>query len=175
MMTEQAVRETRPEDLAGLLALYPEAFPEEELRPVVSALLQSEAEVLSLAGFEGDAVVAHILFTLCGTVEQDRSGALLAPLGVIPSHQRQGWGKRLVRDGLRRLENRGINQALVLGDPAYYGRFGFRTERNVLAPYPIADEWADAWQSVTLASRKALPAGRLLLPEPWLEPALWGP
>ncbi|MCP4320141.1 MAG: N-acetyltransferase [Hyphomicrobiales bacterium] len=169
------IRETASDDIAQILALCPQAFPDEELRPVVSALLENESEVLSLAAFDGGALIAHVLFTICGTKENDRTGALLAPLGVMPSLQKQGLGTSLVHAGLERLEKMGIKQVFVLGDPAYYQRFGFSPERQVLAPYPIPEEWADAWKSMTLAGRTPLDAGRLLLPEPWMEPALWGP
>lgn len=175
MTSKLATRETTPGDIAQVLALYPQAFPDEELRPVVSAVLKEGPKVLSLATFDGKVLVAHVLFTVCGTEERDRTGALLAPLGVTPLLQRQGLGSSLVRAGLERLEKRGIKQVFVLGDPAYYRRFGFSPERRVLAPYPIPDEWADAWRSVPLAAGEPLAAGRLLLPEPWMDPALWGP
>ena len=174
MANKLAIRETTSGDIAQVLALYPQAFPEEELRPVVSTLLEEGPEVLSLAWFDGNALVGHVLFTICGTEERDQTGALLAPLGVLPLLQRQGLGCSLVRAGLERLQKRGIKQVFVLGDPAYYRRFGFSPERQVLAPYPIPEEWADAWQSMPLAARAPLAAGRLLLPEPWMEPALWG-
>lgn len=175
MTNSLVIRETASEDIAQILALYPRAFPEEELRPVVSALLEHGRKVLSLAGFDEDALVAHVLFTICGTQDQDRSGALLGPLGVMPSHQRQGVGSALVHAGLERLERMEIRQVFVLGDPVYYQRFAFAPERQVLTPYPISEEWVDAWQSMPLKARAPLVAGRLLLPEPWMEPALWGP
>ena len=175
MTNKFVIRETTTGDIALVLALYPQAFPDEELRPVVSTLLEEAPDVLSLAGFDGDALVAHVLFTICGTEEGDQTGALLAPLGVIPSFQRQGLGNLLVHAGLERLEKKGIKQVLVLGDPAYYRRFGFSPEQQVFAPYSIPEEWADAWQSVQLAARRSLAAGRLSLPKPWMEPALWKP
>ena len=174
-MNNLVTRETAPDDVAQVLALYPQAFPEEELRPVVSGLLESGANVLSLAGFDGDALVAHVLFTICGSEQQEQTGALLGPLAVVPSHQRKGLGNAIVCTGLERLEEMGIRQVFVLGDPAYYGRFGFVPERQVLAPYPIPEEWAEAWQSVPLAARAPLAPGRLLLPKPWMDPVLWGP
>lgn len=170
-----AIRETGPDDIARVLALYPHVFPEEDLRPVVSALLGGGWEVLSLAAFDGRAVLAHVLFTICGTVDSDRSAALLGPLAVLPARQRRGSGSALVRAGLARLEKRGVRQVLVLGDPGYYRRFGFSPERRVLPPFPIPGGWADAWQSLPLAAGEPLAAGRLVLPEPWMAPALWGP
>ena len=173
MKNRIVIRETTPQEVSQVLALYPLAFPEEELRPVVSALLESVPYILSLAAFDGDTLAAHVLFTICGTEGKDRTGALLAPLGVIPSHQKQGLGTSLVEAGLERLEKTGIHQVFVLGDPAYYKRFGFGQERQVLAPYPISKEWAQAWQSMPLGKRAPLIAGKLVLPKPWMEPALW--
>ncbi|MEP3275864.1 MAG: N-acetyltransferase [Stappiaceae bacterium] len=174
-MNKLVIRETASTDIEQVLGLYPVAFPEEELRPIVTALLETEREVLSLAAFDGDVLVAHILFTRCATGNTERTGALLGPLGVVPSHQRQGLGHTIVRAGLERLERTGIRQVFVLGDPGYYHRFGFVTERRVLTPYLIPEEWADAWQSMPLAAGEPLTAGKLILPEPWMEPALWGP
>ncbi len=169
------IRETKSADTAKILALYPVAFPDEELGPLVLALLEEGPEVLSLAAFEGDALVGHVLFTICGTDERDRTGALLGPLGVMPSVQRQGLGYSLTRTGLDLLEKMGIRQVFVLGDPAYYRRFGFLPERQVLTPYPLPEEYgADAWQSMPLDASSPLTAGQLSLPEPWMEPALWG-
>ncbi len=169
------IRETTSSDLAHVLVLYPQAFPEEELRPVVSALLELGQGVLSLAGFQEDALVAHVLFTTCWTDGRDRPGALLGPLGVLPSYQRKGVGSSLVRTGLEQLKKNGVKQVFVLGDPGYYRCFGFSPERQVLSPYPLPAQWADAWQSTTLAARAPLAAGTLTLPEPWMQPALWSP
>lgn len=168
------IRETTPEDLGQISDLYPQAFPDEPLTPLVSDLLEQGSAVLSLAAFDKNALVAHLLFTFCGTDTDDRSGALLGPLAVAPSHQRRGLGSALVRAGLERLEPVGVRQVFVLGDPAYYRRFGFTREGRVLAPYPIPDHWAEAWQSRSLGARSALSAGPLLLPEPWMQPDLWG-
>jgi putative acetyltransferase len=169
------IRETTAEELPQVLALYPLAFPDEELRPVVSGLIEGEAEVLSLAVFNGEALVAHVLFTIFSGEEDNRAGALLGPLGVVPDHQGQGVGNALVRDGLERLDTMGIRQVFVLGDPAYYGRFGFQPERQVLTPYSLPEELGDAWQSMLFSGRAPLAPGRCLLPASWMEPALWGP
>lgn len=166
------IRHTTPNNFAQVLGLYPLTFPEEDLRDVVAALLEQGSRVLSLASFDGDALVAHVLFSICKT-EGPQVGALLGPLGVIPARQRQGVGDTLVRHGLEQLQATGINQVFVLGNPAYYVRFGFTPEKQVLAPYPLPVDYGDAWQSMTLAERPPLTAGRLELPEPWMNPALW--
>lgn len=175
MSREAVIRETAEQDAAAVLALYPLAFPDEDLRPVVTSLLALPRDTLSLGAFEDDAVAGHVLFTLCGSAGRDRQGALLAPLGVTPSHQRRGLGSALVRAGLDRLEANRVCQVFVLGDPAYYRRFGFAPERRVLPPFPIPDDWADAWQSVSVGLGTPLAPGRLSLPGPWMDPALWQP
>jgi putative acetyltransferase len=62
----------------------------------------------------------------------------LAPVAVLPSHQRQGIGGRLIRAGLDRLRERSEDIVIVLGHPDYYGRFGFSAEkaRGLESPFP---------------------------------------
>lgn len=99
--------------------------------------------------------------------------ALLAPLGIVPSHQKCGLGGRIVRAGLERLRDTGVSHAFVFGDPGYYNRFGFEAERAVLPPYPIPEEWMQAWQSMKLVPDSSAVSGPLQLPAPWMHPELW--
>ncbi|MEL6481868.1 MAG: N-acetyltransferase [Pseudomonadota bacterium] len=169
------IRETCIEDRAALLALYPEVFPEEDLRPLVAALLALGEGCLSLVDVEGGAPVAHVAFTRCGTVRGTNTGALLGPLAVAPGHQRQGRGRAILLSGLERVAAQGVQQVFVLGDPGYYKRFGFRAEKAVATPFPIPEAWAAGWQSLTLPGCAPLPAGTLLVPAAWRDPALWAP
>lgn len=169
------IRESRPEDSAAIMALYPKAFPDEELRPVVRALLDGDATVISLVGVVEDAIVGHVIFTLCGIDDSENTAALLGPLGVDPALQKRGVGSALVQHGFRLLEMKGVAHVYVLGDPAYYKRFGFAPEADIAPPYPMPPEWREAWQSFPLARESATPRGTLTVPAPWRDPALWGP
>lgn len=171
------IRETAKNELSQILAIYPAAFPDEELRPVVSSLIKGTAEVLSLAAFHEGALIGHVVFTVFnGDDAGDKgAGALLGPLGVLPELQGQGIGSGLVQRGLERLDSQGTRQVFVLGDPKYYSRFGFRPERLMLPPYPLPQKWADAWQSLLLSNAAPLAAGHCLLPEEWMKRALWMP
>jgi putative acetyltransferase len=62
----------------------------------------------------------------------------LAPLAVVPRHQRLGVGGRLIQHGLSWLRGRGEHIVLVLGHPEYYPRFGFSSERAraLESPFP---------------------------------------
>ena len=158
---------------ARIIALYPAIFPEEDLRPLVTSLLNGDARILSLAAFDGGEPVAHILFTLFEG--SGGTGALLGPLGVLPRAQRRGLGSALIADGMARLGTGDVDQVFVLGDPAYYSRAGFQPERAVMPPYPMPEKWRDAWQSRKIEGRTALAPGRCTLPDPWMNRALWLP
>ena len=74
--------------------------------------------------------------------------------------------------GLARLAEAAVRQVFVLGDPRFYGRLGFAAESQVLPPCPLPVAWRDAWQSRIIAGHPLTP-GRLSLPAPWHNPALW--
>ncbi len=170
------VRPSILDDHEALFTLYPAAFPDEDLLPVLGHLL-ADPEALSLvADIEGQ-VVGHIGFTPC-TVEGDHAKlSMLAPLCVAPDLQKQGLGKQLTRYGLERLSADGFSQVLVLGDPNYYRRNGFQREDSIAPPYPIPDDWKPAWQSQKLGhlapNHVASAPGALIVPDYWRKPELW--
>ena len=169
------IRHSHATDMPSIERLYPSAFPDEDLLPLVRHLLTHEPGILSLVAECGDNLSGHILFTLCSTSGTDTKAALLAPLAVSPDCQRQGIGTALIREGLQQLRSAGVDQVYVLGDPAYYARTGFRPETGVTPPYPLPEEYRDAWQSLSLSTRQPPDEGALLLPDIWMQPALWGP
>jgi putative acetyltransferase len=84
-------------------------------------------------------VVGHILFSDLAivTAEGVVPALALAPLAVLPEHQRQGVGSALTRRGLEVARDSGHRIVVVLGHPAYYPRFGFSAElaRRLESPY----------------------------------------
>lgn len=169
------MRDCRGEDIASLEKLYPDTFPDEELLPLVRELVSLPSGVLSFVAVSRGKVVGHAVFTMC-TIDGVADGTvLLGPLAVSPDWQRRGSGSQLVEWGLGRLESIGAKQVFVLGDPAYYGRFGFRPEPNVQPPYPLPVEWREAWQSINLGVDHRTRQGVLEVPQPWRRPELWGP
>ena len=80
-----------------------------------------------VAGFvgAGERIIGHIAFspvTIDGVID---GWFGLGPLSVLPERQRTGVGSALVREGVARLEAAGAKGCALIGDPAYYRRFGF--------------------------------------------------
>lgn len=169
------IRESGQDDQASIDNLYPDAFPEEDLLPLVRALLRDPPSVLSLVALFDGSVVGHAIFTRCGIAERTDQVALLGPLAVATIWQRQGIGGKIVQAGLQRLKKAGMSKVCVLGDPDYYGRFGFEPETGIVPPYPLPREWRGAWQGLTLRKTEPPLCGQLSVPKPWLRPGLWAP
>lgn len=69
-----------------------------------------------------------------------------------PEFQGQGIGRRLVEDGLGLLREEGVPFVFVLGDPRYYGRFGFQPalDFGLEAPGGSSEAYGGAWQVLEL-------------------------
>jgi predicted N-acetyltransferase YhbS len=84
---------------------------------------------LALVAEEAGEIVGHIMLTktyiLTGTRRVEV--LLLAPLSVELSHRRQGVGSKLVQESFRIAKQMGFQSVFVVGNPKYYGRFGFRS------------------------------------------------
>lgn len=173
-MSDIEIRAGDAGDFAALETLYPAAFPAEDLLSLVSALLREpEDVVLSLVALTGATLVGHILFTVCGIRKREATVALLGPLAVAPAYQQTGVGAALIKAGLSQVKTYNVSRVLVLGDPVYYGRFGFAPESEIEPPYPLPEEWREAWQSIKLGETNSSFVGKLQVPPAWHEPTLW--
>ena len=130
------IRHARPADHAAIAAVIAAAFGRPDEAALVERLRAEEDTLFELVAEEDGEVVGHVLFSRLWADRYDLYGAL-APLAVHPDRHRQGLGSKLVRAGLENAREFGCHGVLVLGDPAYYGRFGFSAEaaREVASPY----------------------------------------
>ena len=160
-------------DTTAILSLYPRAFPDEDLVPLVRELLKVPDIAMSLTAMNDSNLAGHAVFTVCSVEGSDDKVALLGPVAVDPDFQRQGIGSNLIGGGLERMRAAGISVVCVLGDPAYYGRLGFEPEARIAPPYPLPAGWTSAWQSQYLGKNPIPLAGTLVVPRQWRDPALW--
>jgi putative acetyltransferase len=95
---------------------------------IVKRLRAGNDLTLSLVADENGRVAGYIAFS---PVQIDGASAGwhgLGPVAVRPERKRQGIGSALIRAGLERLRALGSNGCVVLGEPEFYKRFGFRTD-----------------------------------------------
>lgn len=152
-------RSSDPAEVAAIRAVVRRAFGQEDEADLLDALradpawLPDLALVALLGPSPGGRVVGHV----AGTRLDVGGGAAvaLAPLAVDPDHQRRGVGSALVQAQLAAARGLGERLVVVVGDPAYYSRFGFRPARElgVTGPY---DDAGDAFQALPLAGGPAV-------------------
>jgi len=93
---------------------------------IIDALRAANALALSLVAEADRQVVGHIAFSPVTISDGSPGWYGAGPLSVLPEFQRRGIGQALVREGLSRLRASGARGCTLVGDPAYYQRFGFR-------------------------------------------------
>src|SRR3990172_1255787 len=123
-----SIRDEQPGDAAAIHRVIAAAFKGRAEAELVDKLRANDRFALSRVAGRGGAVVGHVLLTdvtVAGHGLVPR-GAGLAPLAVRPTFQRRGIGAMLVRAALERALRAGYGFVCLLGDPAYYRRFGLR-------------------------------------------------
>jgi putative acetyltransferase len=93
---------------------------------ILAALRAAGALSVSLvAELEGQ-VVGHVAFSPVTISDGNPHWYGVGPVSVLPRHQRQGIGSALLCEGFSRLQTPGARGCVLVGEPAYYQRFGFR-------------------------------------------------
>lgn len=92
----------------------------------IVASLRTDGDVaVELAALEGAAAVGHAMFSRASAEPGPCRLVALGPVRARIDRQGQGIGGALIRAGLAACAERGFEAVIVLGDPGYYGRFGF--------------------------------------------------
>jgi putative acetyltransferase len=135
------IRSAAAVDHAAIHEVEASAFGRPDEADLVDALRAEGASIAELVAEDARGlVVGHVLFTALGIEGGDPAprAAALAPLAVVEGARRQGIGAALVRHGIEACRALGLDAVVVLGDPAYYGRFGFRPDlaASFASPFP---------------------------------------
>jgi len=137
----------------------------------------SFVRTLSFVADEGGKPLGHVIFSRAWLERDDGQLGLpllvLAPIAVVPEAQREGVGTALVEKAIALAGESGEIAMLVFGDPAYYGRFGFKPAlpKGIRAPYPVEPEWG--WQVLELAPGAIRAPGVLKVAPPLDAPEMW--
>jgi len=119
-------------------------FPTDAESKLVDVLRENNKAIISLVAVMNDDVLGHILFSPVSTTPPNSAkGIGLAPVAVKPEFQKQGIGSQLIREGLRLCKELQYDYVIVLGNPKYYQRFGFRkaSDFGLQNEYGVNDEF----------------------------------
>ncbi len=110
----------------------PGAKPTEHL--IVNRLRDAKALTLSLVAEDETGIIGHIAFSPIRVNGEESFWYGIGPVSVMPERQGEGIGDTLIREGLSQLKAQGVVGVVLLGEPKYYGRFGFESQSNLTLP-----------------------------------------
>ncbi|WP_417849206.1 GNAT family N-acetyltransferase [Thalassoglobus sp.] len=138
----------RPESIKDWQSIWrvnQAAFEGDAEANLVNALRDGGFVDVSIVAEVGGKVVGHILFSriTIETKSETIDALSLAPMAVMPSHQRQGLGTMLVESGLAACREQGQRIVVVLGHPEFYPRFGFSAAlaQKLESPFGSGEAW----------------------------------
>lgn len=149
------VRPETPADREAIRDVHRLSFPTVLEAQLVDALRAAGRLDISLvAEVEGE-IVGHVAFSPV-SVPGATDGVGLGPVAVLPPFRRRGIAEQLIREGLAVWGQMNHGFVVVLGDPGYYGRFGFKPAGR----WELRDEYGggEAFQALEFRPG-AIPAG----------------
>jgi len=132
-----SIRNEQPSDIPNIFELTQAAFKDIEYSShteqfIVNALRDSQQLTVSLvAEYEGQ-IVGHIAFSPVSISDGTTDWYGLGPVSVQPEFQNQGVGSQLIHIGLDKLKTLKAAGCVLLGDPEYYARFGFKAKPELV-------------------------------------------
>ncbi|MEV2251631.1 N-acetyltransferase [Streptomyces sp. NPDC050147] len=154
-------------DVPAVRAVVVAAFDTPAEADLVDALRADPAWIdgLSVVTTDRDGkVVGHALLTRCHI--GDTPALCLAPVAVLPEHQKTGAGAAAIRAALAMAKDKGEHFVTVLGHPAYYPRFGFAraSTYGIGISIDVPDE---AMMALALDAGHQLPSGTVRYAAPF--------
>lgn len=120
------------------------------------------------------AMIAAAIFSRLVYDQDPRSVFILSPMAVAPNRQGQGVGQAVLRHALTALGDDGVDVAITYGDPAFYGKVGFRPLTEADAPAPLPLSQPEGWIGQSLTDARLAPLRGACTCVPALsDPAIW--
>ncbi len=107
-------------------AFAPMPFAAGDEQELIEKLREADALALSLVAERDGVVVGQITFTLAFAADHSPGWYALGPVSVEPTLKHQGIGCQLIHAGIAWLRLQGAAGCILVGNPAYYSRFGFK-------------------------------------------------
>lgn len=155
------IRPESPDDVRSISPLIRSAFhlvehSDGSEAQIVERLRKEGDLALSLVAEDADGIVGHIAFSPVRISDGAKGWYGLGPVSAKPALHRRGIGTALVKRGIADLRQNGARGIVLLGDPAFYGRFGFEHYPQLSFPGPPPEYFQ------ALAIGGELPAGEVL-------------
>lgn len=152
------IRPEQPADAFAITQLTEAAFADEPHSThteqfIINALRRNSQLTVSLVALEAGQLGGHVAISPVAVSSGAAGWYGLGPISVAPARQQQGIGSQLMRAALTALQQTGAQGCVVLGEPAYYGRFGFKAVSTLVLP-EVPSAYFQA-----LAFDSALPSG----------------
>jgi len=133
------IRAETPADIADIHAMTAAAFrnaahSSHTEHYIVDALRGRGELSISLLAVQDGQVIGHVAVSPVAISDGSEGWFGLGPISVAPQRQGQGIGSALMRAALDALRGMGARGCVLLGEPDYYGRFGFRCEPGLVLP-----------------------------------------
>jgi putative acetyltransferase len=132
-MTPTTIRPARHGDTEAILSVVARAFSDDsrDAREELAIVRRTWARcpppsLIELVADDAGAVVGHVQAAPGRLDGRAAVVAGVAPVCVAPAHQGRGTGSALVRAVIAEAATRDWPALVLLGDPAFYGRFGFQ-------------------------------------------------
>ncbi|WP_229640143.1 GNAT family N-acetyltransferase [Waterburya agarophytonicola] len=140
------IRLEEAQDYSNIFQLNSLAFGQENEAELIEKIRKSDRYIpeLSLVAELDSKIVGHIIFSYIDLVDRETTLVLaLAPIAVLPEYQNRGIGSLLITTGLEIAEKIQIPMVIVLGNPKFYNRFGFKPAINygIKSPFDVGDEY----------------------------------
>ncbi|MGL5839472.1 MAG: GNAT family N-acetyltransferase [Sphingorhabdus sp.] len=138
LLMEVLIRPERDEDHAAIYditkrAFAPMPYAGGDEQDLIDKLRETGALALSLVAEKDGAVVGQVTFSPAFAADGSPGWYALGPVSVEPALKHQGIGRQLIHAGIAWLQEQEAAGCVLVGNPAYYSRFGFQRFPN-LAP-----------------------------------------
>ncbi|MGN6154594.1 MAG: GNAT family N-acetyltransferase [Sphingomicrobium sp.] len=139
------IRLSHAADAQAIRHVHLRAFPTRAEADLVDQLVADGDAAVSIVA-EDDGIVGHVLLSRMNVVADgevlDALG--LAPIAVVPERQGERIGSALVEAAVQQARSAGAHILFLLGEPEFYGRFGFTAEAAKPFESPYAGSYFQA-------------------------------